>query len=61
MNTFKELDIVALTQDRQTTQFEKEASIILFKRQVGTIVMEYDDQVFEVEFSNSLNFIFSRH
>ena len=53
MNTFKELDIVALTQDRQTTHFETEEPIILCKGQVGTIVMEYDDQVFEVEFSNN--------
>ncbi|NEO54143.1 MAG: DUF4926 domain-containing protein [Okeania sp. SIO3B5] len=53
MNTFKELDIVALTQDRQTTHFETKEPIILCKGQVGTIVMEYDDQVFEVEFSNN--------
>lgn len=53
MNTFKELDIVALTEDRQTTHFETGEAITLYKGQVGTIVMEYDDEVFEVEFSNN--------
>ncbi|MDJ0658421.1 MAG: DUF4926 domain-containing protein [Crocosphaera sp.] len=53
MNTFKELDIVALTQDRQTTHFETGQRITLYKGQVGTIVMDYDGNVFEVEFSNN--------
>ncbi len=53
MNTFKELDIVALTQDRQTTHFETGKPITLYKGQVGTIVMEYDGKAFEVEFSNN--------
>ena len=53
MNKFKDLDIVALTEDRQTTHFETGEPITLYKGQVGTIVMEYDGQVFEVEFSNN--------
>ena len=53
MNKFKDLDIVALTEDRQTTHFETGELIILSKGQVGTIVMEYDGEVFEVEFSNN--------
>ncbi|HAC65528.1 MAG TPA: DUF4926 domain-containing protein [Cyanothece sp. UBA12306] len=53
MKTFKELDIVALTEDRQTTHFETGEPITLYKGQVGTIVMEYDGKVFEVEFSNN--------
>jgi hypothetical protein len=53
MNKFKDLDIVALTEDRQTTHFETGELITLYKGQVGTIVMEYDGEVFEVEFSNN--------
>jgi hypothetical protein len=53
MNKFKDLDIVALTEDRQTNHFETGELITLSKGQVGTIVMEYDGEVFEVEFSNN--------
>lgn len=53
MNEFKELDVVALTEDRQTTHFETGEPITLYKGQVGTIVMEYDGNVFEVEFSSN--------
>lgn len=53
MNKLQDLDIVALTEDRQTTHFETEKQITLYKGQVGTIVMEYDGKVFEVEFSNN--------
>ena len=53
MNKFKDLDIVALTEDRQTIHFETGELITLSKGQVGTIVMEYDGEVFEVEFSNN--------
>ena len=53
MNKFKELDMVALTEDRQTTHFETGVPITLYKGQVGTIVMEYDGKAFEVEFSNN--------
>lgn len=53
MTPFKELDLVALTEDRQTTHFETGEPITLYKGQVGTIVIEYDGNVFEVEFSNN--------
>lgn len=53
MNRFKDLDLVALTEDRQTTHFETGEPITLYKGQVGTIVMEYDGNVFEVEFSSN--------
>ncbi len=53
MTPLKELDLVALTEDRQTTHFETGEPITLYKGQVGTIVMEYDSNVFEVEFSNN--------
>ncbi|MEG3439577.1 DUF4926 domain-containing protein [Pannus brasiliensis CCIBt3594] len=53
MNEFKELDLVALTEDRQTTHLETGEPITLSKGQVGTIVMEYDGNVFEVKFSSN--------
>lgn len=53
MRKFKELDMVALTEDRQTTHFETGQPINLYKGQVGTIVMEYDGKAYEVEFSNN--------
>ena len=53
MTEFQELDIVALTEDRQTTHFETGESIILYRGQVGTIIMEYYNNVFEVDFSDN--------
>ena len=53
MRKFKELDIVALIEDRQATHFETGQPINLYKGQVGTIVMEYDGKAYEVEFSNN--------
>ncbi|MGD1702926.1 DUF4926 domain-containing protein [Dapis sp. BLCC M229] len=53
MTELQELDIVALTEDRQTTHFETGESIILYRRQVETIVMEYNNNVFEVDFSDN--------
>ena len=53
MNTFKELDLVALTEARQATHFETGEPITLSKGQVGTIVLEYDGTAFEVEFSHN--------
>ncbi len=53
MTKLQELDIIALTEDRQTTHFETGEPITLYKGQVGTIVMEYDNNVFEVDFSDN--------
>ena len=53
MDTFKELDLVALTEERKATHFETGKPITLSKGQVGTIVREYDGNVFEVDFSNN--------
>ena len=53
MTASKELALVALTEDRQTNHFETGEPITLYKGQVGTIVMEYDGKVFEVDFSNN--------
>jgi hypothetical protein len=52
MRQIKDLDIVALTEDIQTTHFETGENITLYKGQVGTVVMEFDGTAFEVEFSN---------
>ncbi len=49
----QDLDLVALTEDRDTTHFETGQPIRLLKGQVGTVVMEYDDQAVEVEFANN--------
>lgn len=53
MESIKDLDIVAITEDIQTTHYETDESITLQKGQVGTIVMEFDGTAFEVEFSNN--------
>ncbi|OCR00918.1 DUF4926 domain-containing protein [Oscillatoriales cyanobacterium USR001] len=52
METIKDLDIVALTEDVEATHFETKEIIKLFKGQVGTVVMEFDGSAFEVEFSH---------
>jgi hypothetical protein len=49
----QDLDLVALMEDRQTTHFETGEPIRLIKDQVGTVVMEYDDEAVEVEFANN--------
>lgn len=52
MQTIKDLDIVALTEDIEATHFETKEIIKLSKGQVGTVVMEFDGSAFEVEFSH---------
>ena len=52
MRKIQDLDLVALTEDIQTTHYETGRTIILYKGQVGTVVMEFDGTAFEVEFSN---------
>ncbi|NES69538.1 MAG: DUF4926 domain-containing protein [Okeania sp. SIO2D1] len=53
MTPLQELNIVALTEDRQTTHFETGEHITLHKVQVIIIIMEYDNNVFEVDFSDN--------
>ncbi|PSB03052.1 DUF4926 domain-containing protein [Merismopedia glauca CCAP 1448/3] len=53
MKKIKDLDIVAITEDIQTTHYETGEPITLYKGQVGTVVMEFDGTNFEVEFANS--------
>lgn len=47
----KELDIVILTESRITNHFETGESISLQPGQVGTVVMELGNNMFEVEFA----------
>ena len=53
MHKPQDLDLVALTGDRDTTHFETGQPIRLLKGQVGTVVMEYGDEAVEVEFANN--------
>jgi superfamily II DNA/RNA helicase len=48
----KELDIVILTEGRLTKHFETDEPIYLQPGQVGTVVMELSNQMFEVEFAD---------
>ncbi|USR89543.1 DUF4926 domain-containing protein [Phormidium yuhuli AB48] len=49
----QDLDIVALLANRDTSHFETGQPIRLLKGQIGTVVMEYDDEALEVEFTNN--------
>lgn len=53
MQKIKDLDLVALLEDITTIHYETGEIIKLYKGQIGTVVMEYDGTVFEVEFSNN--------
>lgn len=44
-------DSVALLEDTPATHFETGRSLLLRRGQVGTVVMTYDGNAFEVEFS----------
>ena len=44
-------DVVALLEDTPTTHFETGQPLLLRRGQVGTVVMTYDGNAFEVEFA----------
>jgi hypothetical protein len=44
-------DLVALLEDTNARHFETGQSLILRRGQIGTVVMNYGDQAFEVEFA----------
>ena len=48
MQTIKDLDIVALTEDLEATDFEQNKSLNYLSWQVGTVVMEFDGSAVEV-------------
>jgi Domain of unknown function (DUF4926) len=53
MRKIKDLDLIAITENIETNHYETGEKIILYKGQVGTVIMEYDGTAFEVEFSNN--------
>ncbi|WP_212720091.1 MULTISPECIES: DUF4926 domain-containing protein [unclassified Synechocystis] len=48
----KDLDVVIFTESRITKHFEMGEPIYLQPGQVGTMVMEFSDRMFEVEFAD---------
>ena len=53
MNTkFHLHDVVALLQDLPAKHFETDQPLLLRRGQIGTIVMTYDEDAFEVEFAD---------
>lgn len=52
MPKIKDLDIVALTEDLETTYFETGESIKLYQGQGGTVVMALDGSAFAIKFAN---------
>jgi hypothetical protein len=53
MNTkFHLHDVVALLEDLPAKHFETDQPLLLRRGQIGTIVMTYDDDAFEVEFAD---------
>lgn len=44
---------VALLEDTRTTHFENGAPLLLRRGDTGTVVMTYDDHVYEVEFADA--------
>lgn len=45
-------DVVALLQDVRTKHFESGHAVLLYRGQIGTVVMKYEDGACEVEFSD---------
>jgi Domain of unknown function (DUF4926) len=50
-NGVKMHDVVVLLEDRRTKHFETGQPLVLRRGQVGTVVMTFDDGVFQVEFA----------
>ncbi|MGK7932802.1 MAG: DUF4926 domain-containing protein [Microcystaceae cyanobacterium] len=53
MNTTKDYDLVALTEDIKATHKITRQPILLRRGQIGTVVMSFDEQAFLIDFSNS--------
>jgi Domain of unknown function (DUF4926) len=51
--TFKEYDIVALKSDIQAVHKESRQSILLQPGQVGTVVMNFNDEAYLIDFSDA--------
>jgi hypothetical protein len=52
MNTIKENDVVALTQDTVATNKQTRKPILLKRGQVGAVLMKHDDEHFLIDFSD---------
>ena len=50
MNTIKEYDLVALTEDIMATHKETHQPILLRRGQMGTVLMSFDHQAFLIDF-----------
>lgn len=50
MNEIKEYDLVVLTQDTEVTQKETLKKILLRRGQVGTVLMDFNQEAFLIDF-----------
>lgn len=53
MTTIREYDIVALTEDVTAQQKENKQTIILKRGQVGTVLMNFNQEAYLVDFADS--------
>jgi Domain of unknown function (DUF4926) len=51
--TFKEYDIVAIISDIQAVHKENQQPILLQSGQVGTVVMNFNDEAYLIDFSDA--------
>ena len=52
MNTIKEYDLVALTEDVMATHKTNHQPILLRRGQMGTVLMSFDHQAFLIDFTD---------
>lgn len=52
MNKIKEYDVVVLTEDLTAIHKQTKQKILLGKGQVGTVLMEFDDKAYLVDFAD---------
>jgi hypothetical protein len=52
MNTIKEYDLVALTEDVMATHKTNHQPILLRRGQMGTVLMSFDNQAFLIDFTD---------
>ena len=53
MNSIKEYDLVALTKDISAIHKQTQTPILLRRGQVGTVIMDFEEQAFLIDFANS--------
>ena len=52
MNTIKEYDLVALTEDVMATHKKNHQPSLLRRGQMGTVLMSFDNQAFLIDFTD---------